>query len=226
MAKMKQSERKRTMREAWRKGLILGSVILAVAGGWLASRAIGHGGHGVALPAVRAATLVAPAKALPSFRLDGPGGAFANEGLRGHWTLLFFGYTHCPDVCPTALSLLRDVRGRLAGSGAPLPAVVFISVDPARDKPDLLGRYVPAFDPSFIGVTGSDEALAPLVKALGVFYQRNEKEDPRNYTVDHSAGLYLIDPTGRLQAVFMPPVTAERMAEDYRAIVGATPLTR
>lgn len=206
------------MKEVWRKSLLVAAVALAAGGGYLASRVAHKGGHGTPLPSVQAATLVQSDKPLPAFSLEGPKGLFTNAQLMGKWTFVFFGYTHCPDVCPTALSLMRDTRARLAGTGVDLPQVAFISVDPARDKRELLDHYVPAFDPSFVGLRGDDEAIAPLVKTLGVFYQRHEKEDPRNYTVDHSAAMYLIDPQGRLAAVFMPPITADQMARDYRAV--------
>lgn len=206
------------MKEVWRKGLVIAGVALAAGGGYLASRVAHKGPHDAPMAKVQAATVVQSDKALPAFSLEGPAGSFGNAQLTGKWTFAFFGYTHCPDVCPTALSLMRDVRARLAGSGVALPQVIFISVDPARDSRELLNQYVPAFDPSFVGLRGSDEAIAPLVKALGVFYERHEKDDPRNYTVDHSAAMYLIDPQGRLAAVFMPPVTPEVMARDYRAI--------
>lgn len=208
------------MKEAWRKGLLVAGVACAAGAGYLASKAVHQGGHDRG-PAVKAATVLNDTRPLPPFSLKGPSGEFTNDNLKGKWTFVFFGYTHCPDVCPTALSLLRDVRGKVAAAGGTLPEVVFVSVDAARDTPELLGRYVPAFDPSFKGVTGSDEALAPLVKMLGVFYERHEKEDPRNYLVDHSAAMYLIDPQGRLKALFMPPIPAERMAEDYQALTGA-----
>lgn len=205
------------MREIWRKALVVAGVALAAGGGYLASRVAHQGGH--QRVAVQSATVLEAEKPLPAFSLQGPNGAFGNGQLAGKWSFVFFGYTHCPDVCPTALSLLRDVRARLTADGvAALPQVVFVSVDGARDSRELLDRYVPAFDPSFVGLRGSDEEIAPLVKALGVFYQRHEKEDPRNYTVDHSAAIYLIDPQGRLAAVFMPPLTPDVMAKDYRAV--------
>lgn len=207
------------MKEIWRKGLVVAGVALAAGGGYLASRVAHKGPHDAPTASVQAATVVQSDKVLPAFNLEGPAGNFSNAQLQGKWTFAFFGYTHCPDVCPTALSLMRDVRARLAGSGVALPQVIFISVDPARDSRELLNQYVPAFDASFVGLRGSDEAIAPLVKTLGVFYERHEKDDPRNYTVDHSAAMYLIDPQGRLAAVFMPPVTPDVMARDYRAIV-------
>ena len=166
----------------------------------------------------RVATILNDERSIPAFALKKPGGSFTNADLGGKWTFMFFGYTHCPDVCPVALSLLKDVRTRLVNSGNPPPQVVFVSVDPLRDTLEVLGQYVPAYDPSFFGVTGSDGELDPLIKHLGVFYQRNRKGDSMNYSVDHSAGIYLIDPQGRLKAVFMPPVTADRMAEEFRAM--------
>ncbi|MDP2810051.1 MAG: SCO family protein [Rhodocyclaceae bacterium] len=159
---------------------------------------------------------------LPAFALRRPGGEFTNANLVGRWTFMFFGYTQCPDICPTALTLMKDVKATLATTAAAPPAptfqVVFVSVDPRRDTNQLLGEYMAAFDPSFIGVSGDDAALAPLVKNLGVYYQRNDGKDTKHYTVDHSAAIYLIDPEGRLKAVFSPPQEAAKVAANYRRI--------
>ena len=197
--------------------LVVAGVALAGFGGYLASRSV----HERGMPSVvsdKVATIVNDERPIPAFSLKKPGGPFANGDLNGKWTFMFFGYTHCPDVCPVALSLLKDVRTRLVNSGNPPPQVIFVSVDPLRDTLDVLGQYIPAYDPAFIGATGSDEELAPLVKHFGVFYQRNRKGEAMNYTVDHSAGIYLVDPEGHLKAVFMPPVTADRMATEFRDI--------
>jgi protein SCO1/2 len=96
--------------------------------------------------------------------------------LPGHWSFMFFGYTQCPDVCPTALALMKELGARLAAAVPPAPTfqVVFVSVDPHRDTMQLLGEYMAAFDPSFVGVSGTDAALLPLTRALGVYYQRND----------------------------------------------------
>ena len=156
---------------------------------------------------------------LPAFALRGPGGEVTSANLIGRWSFMFFGYTQCPDICPTALSLMKEVKSAL-GSVPNVPEfqVVFVSVDPRRDTNQLLGEYMSAFDPSFIGVTGNDAALLPLTKALGVFYQRNDAKDALHFTVDHSAAIYLIDPKGRLAAVFSPPQQAVAVAADYRRI--------
>ena len=139
--------------------------------------------------------------------------------FRGKVVVMFFGYTQCPDICPTALGLMKDLQARL-GAVPPAPTfqVVFISIDPARDTHALLGNYLAAFDPAFVGITGDDTELAPLTKDLGVFFQRNDTADKKNYTVDHSAAIYLINPKGQLVALFSPPQAADKMAADYRRI--------
>ncbi len=154
---------------------------------------------------------------LPAFRLTGPRGTFRNADLLGRWTFLFFGYTQCPDVCPTALSVMKEVRA-IGGAVPPAPTfeVVFVSVDPRRDTDQLLAQYLAAFDPGFVGVSGDDAALMPLAQALGVAYRRHDEKDVRNYTVDHSAAIHLIDPQGRLAASFPPPQQAATLAAALR----------
>ncbi len=159
---------------------------------------------------------------LPSFRLQGTGGEFTNDKLLGRWTFMFFGYTQCPDICPTALSLMKDLKRQVELNVGAMPAptfqVVFVSVDSRRDTRELLSQYLAAFDPLFIGASGDDAALAPLVAKLGIQYQRHDETDRKNYTVDHSAGIHLIDPRGHLAAVFPPPQEALRMAAEFRRI--------
>ncbi len=154
---------------------------------------------------------------LPAFRLAGPRGEFRNADLLGRWTFMFFGYTQCPDVCPTALAVMKEVGANLrAVPPAPTFEVVFVSVDPRRDTDQLLAQYLAAFDPGIVGVSGDDAALRPLTQALGVAYRRNDAEDARNYTVDHSAAIHLIDPQGRLAASFPPPQQAATLAAELR----------
>jgi protein SCO1/2 len=160
-------------------------------------------------------TLIDDAVPLPAFALHRTNGTLTNADLLGHWTLLDFGYTYCPDICPTTLATLKEVKTRLAVNGTTAPQFVFVSVDPARDSPERLGEFVRFFDPGFIGVTGDDAALAPLVKHLGVSYQRLDAMDKKLYVVDHSAVVYLIDPQGRLKATFSWPHDPVRMVDDY-----------
>jgi protein SCO1/2 len=161
------------------------------------------------------ATLIDDARPLPAFVLHRAGGTLGNADLAGRWTLLSFGYTFCPDICPTTLATLQEVAGRLKTRALPAPQVVFISVDPARDTPGRLADFVRFFDAGFVGATGSDEEMAGLVKHLGVQYQRHEGPDSRHYVVDHSAVVYLVDPQGRLKATFSWPHDPAAMAADY-----------
>jgi protein SCO1/2 len=167
------------------------------------------------------ATLLNDEQPLPAFSFSRSGPALTNADLERHWTIMFFGYTYCPDICPTTLATLKDFKARVVAAGISPPQVVFISVDPARDTPARIASFVSFFDPAFIGATGDDAALAPLAKNLGVHYQRLEGADKDHYVVDHSAGVYLIDPKGRLKALFNWPQDAAAMAQDYPAIIGS-----
>ena len=113
-------------------------------------------------------------------------------------TVVFFGYTHCPDICPTTLSELAATMN-LLGEKAKQVQVLFISVDPARDTPDLLAQYVPAFHPSFIGLTGSPEDIAKVAKQYQAFYKRHDAGQGKPYTMDHSAGSYVFDRQGHIR---------------------------
>lgn len=208
------------MSSAAGRWLLLAGLALVVAGGYFTWHSLKDG----RLPAgeIPSVTEIRDDEALPAFVLRGPAGEFSNANLLGRWSFMFFGYTQCPDVCPTALTLMRDVKAALATKAAVSPAptfqVVFVSVDPGRDTRELLGEYMTAFDPSFIGVSGDDAALAPLTRKLGVFHQRNDGTDPQRYTVNHTAAIYLIDPRGRLRAVFSPPQEASTLTANYRRI--------
>lgn len=158
---------------------------------------------------------------IPQFTLrDSEDQPFTHRDLVGRWSLMFFGYTHCPDVCPTTLSTLDKAYRLLeAGENREPPAVVFVSVDPERDDADQLGEYVRYFNPRFRGVTGTDEALTPLTSGLGILHTRAENpNDPESYLVDHSAVVLLIAPDGRLIALFNAPHEAEAIAHDVTAL--------
>ena len=160
-------------------------------------------------------------RALPEFHLKDLSGAdFDLNRLRGHPTLLFFGFTNCPDVCPTTLATLAQVQ-----RAPPLPGaqVLFITIDPERDSAASLQVYLGAFSSSFIGARGDAAALAPLLKGLGAIAVRQKLLDG-SYTMDHSATLYLLDSRGRLVAVFSPPFSAPRLIADLRRVAAATRL--
>ena len=168
-----------------------------------------------------AATLLPVPKPLPEFTLvDQSGAPFGRERLEGRWSFLFFGYTHCPSICPITLGSMRDLRRDLV-NGDPAIAdaqFVFVSVDPARDAPGTLRTYIEHFDPTFVGASGEAEELGRLTRELGVFHERTPGGTEEAYDFDHTASLLLVDPNAELYAVFSPPVQPEDAAEAFRAI--------
>jgi protein SCO1/2 len=174
-----------------------------------------------AKPSTKEATILPEFRTLPSFSLlDQSGKAFDNQSLLGHWTFMSFGYTYCPDICPTTMAQLSDMKQRLQAHQALADfQVAFVSIDPQRDTQQRLAEYVNYFDPSFLGVTGNDAALQKLTRPLGILYAKVKTEDSAmGYVMDHSASIVLIDPQGRYHALFSPPHDAGNMAEDFMAI--------
>lgn len=149
-------------------------------------------------------------RALPDFELlDNHQQVFSSSQLIEHWSLVFVGYTFCPDVCPTTLAELSSIYPQLKALPSEYPIqVVFLSVDPQRDTPERLNEYVNFFEPEFIGVSGEHKSLFPLVKAMGMMYSMSESTDNPNYLVDHSSSVVLVNPQaqviGRFKAKFEP----------------------
>ena len=168
-----------------------------------------------------AATVLPEAKPLPDFLLeDHRGKAFTNESLRGQWSFVFFGYTHCPDVCPITLALLNQVDQVLKKETDVVKhKTIFISVDPERDTMAQLADYVPYFNPEFIGVTGSLENLRVLTKSLGIAFGKEGDTESVEYEVFHSARIMLIDPEARLKALFSFPHDVNTIVDDYIKII-------
>lgn len=137
--------------------------------------------------------------------------------FRGKVVVMFFGFTRCPDVCPTTLAELKTVKERLGEDGNRLQ-VLFVTVDPERDTQKLLAEYVPAFDPTFLGLYGDMAATAKVAKDFRVFYQKSPGKTPDSYTVDHTAGSYIFDPQGRLR-LFARHGNAENLYADIRALL-------
>ncbi len=167
-----------------------------------------------------AATVLPVPKPLPEFTLtDDAGQPFSRDAFTGEWSFVFFGYTNCPSICPLTLGALRDLRQELqAGSPALDAQWVFVSVDPERDAPETLRKYVEHFDGDFRGAMGEPEELARLTGAIGVFHERAAGGTEEQYDFDHSASVLLVDPQAELHAVFSPPIEPEAAAEAYRAI--------
>lgn len=137
---------------------------------------------------------------------------------RGKAVILFFGYTQCPDVCPTTLSSMREVIG-LLGADASRVQVLFVTLDPARDTANLLAQYVPAFHPSFIGLRGDEASIAALAKDFKVFYTKQAGSTPGSYSIDHSTGSYAFDPQGRLRFLIRHGETPSIVAADLKLLL-------
>ena len=142
--------------------------------------------------------------------------------FRGKVVLVFFGFTHCPDACPTALAEMAQVVDRLGPDGARVQ-VIFITVDPERDTAEVLAHYVPAFHPSFIGLRGSAEETARTAKEFKVYYGANKSEqgaDSKNYVVDHTSGIFVLDPRGKARLyVNANGRTVDRMVADVKRLL-------
>ena len=135
--------------------------------------------------------------------------------FQGKWTLLYFGYTFCPDVCPTTLADLRTMNVAL-GDKADDAQVVFVSLDPARDTPERMAAYTDAFDPTFMGLTGSPEAIDAAATGFGVFYQKHEVEGASGYLIDHTSTVALIDPKGYVRMIFPYGTPGADIAADLK----------
>jgi len=137
--------------------------------------------------------------------------------FRGKVVVMFFGYTHCPDVCPTTLLELKQVVQELGEDGKRVQ-VLFVTVDPERDTPAILAKYVPLFDPGFLGLYGDAAATSKVAKDFRVFYQKVPGSSPDDYTMDHSAGSYVFDPEGRLR-LYVRYGQAANLVADIRSLL-------
>ncbi len=157
----------------------------------------------------------------PRYLLIGPqGSAVSNEDFRGRFQLITFGYTFCPDICPTTLVDMAETL-KLLGEDAQRVQAIFISVDPDRDTPQQLTTYTDFFDKRIIGLTGSPALIQAAARNFKVRYEKviKENQDPRNYAVDHSAGLYLLGPEGAFIKKFAYATPADSMASEIRQLL-------
>jgi protein SCO1 len=153
------------------------------------------------------------------FRLtDDDGRNVTAERYRGDLVLLYFGYTHCPDVCPTTLAALGAALGRL-GADASKVKVLFVSVDPARDTSPVLKRYMSYFGPQFIGLRGDDDALRPLTRRYRVAYHRDPPDSNGNYTVEHSSVVFVFDENGRARLLARESDPPDAVAQDLQRLI-------
>ncbi|MEO7760909.1 MAG: SCO family protein [Casimicrobiaceae bacterium] len=138
--------------------------------------------------------------------------------FKGKVVVVFFGYTFCPDVCPTTMAALREVKEKLGADAGKLQ-VLFITVDPERDTPQVLSVYVPAFDPDFLGLYGDAEATQKVAREFKVLYQKSAGTTPTSYTVDHSAKVFIYDTQGRLRLLAAPDFSVDSYLHDVRMLL-------
>jgi len=151
---------------------------------------------------------------------DHNGQARSMKDFAGKVVVVFFGFTQCPDVCPTAMAELAEVKKALGKDGDRLQGL-FVTVDPERDTPEVLKAYMANFDPSFLALRGTPEQLAAVAKDFKIYYKKVEGKTPTSYTMDHSAGSYIYDPAGRLRIYNRYGSGAQALTEDVRALLSA-----
>lgn len=192
--------------------------LAALAAGVFTAR-LWHAPAGDGALELQSGTWLPKPRAIPEFSLQrSDGGTFTREDLLGHWSVIFVGFTHCPDICPNTLGLLKNVHRELSEQSRDA-RVVFLSVDPERDSPEVLQRYVSYFDPSFVGATGEVKALEDLGRALGFVFLKSPGETPESYSVDHSSALIVVNPQAQVAAYLTPPLKADALVADLSLMI-------
>ncbi|MBB1518638.1 SCO family protein [Aquipseudomonas guryensis] len=165
--------------------------------------------------------LLPQSRSLPGLSLTNQDGqAQAVDQLKGQWSLLFFGYTFCPDICPATLAQLRQLKGMLPAETQAQLRVVLVTVDPQRDNPEQLKKYLGFFDPAFMGLTGAQEDLQKLAGAVSIPYIPADTSK-ENYTVDHSGNLVIIGPDGTQRGFIRAPLNNDKLAAQLPGLLGA-----
>ena len=198
---------------------VLVAALAAGLGLWAAQRWFGS----TPTPRLQAVQLFEQPRALPSFSLrQSDGTALVPGELQGHWTVVFLGFTHCPDVCPTTLAQLAQAQKRWASlPEATRPRVLFVSVDPDRDSPDRIGEYAHAFHRDTLAATADVPALERFARSLSLVFMKvpaTEGAPADQYTVDHSAALAILDPQARMAGMLTPPLDPQAIAADLLAL--------
>ena len=199
------------------KFIAIGFATIALTGG---SLLLYYGPHSVRTEPQHS-TVLPSAMDLPQFNLTQHNGTrFTRDELIGSWNLIFFGFTHCPDICPATLTQLAIAKSQLTAEGYETPNIVLVSVDPERDTSDKMAEYLGHFGSDISGLTGSTEEILKLTKALGIFFAKSTNPNGE-YSVDHSAAILLIDPNAKWHALFQAPHKIEYFVRDIPILTGA-----
>ena len=208
--------------------LILAALVAGGLGLWASQRMHGPVAPAVApAPATKVVTVLPNARTLPAFELQQSDGTpLTADELKGHWTLVFLGFTHCPDICPTTLAQLAVAQKQWAAMPeASRPRVLFVSADPERDTPEMIGKYAHAFHPDTIAATAPIPQLQDFTRSLSLVFMKvpGDSGQPNDYSIDHSAALVLLDPQARMAGVVQPPLDIAGIASDLTALTQAAP---
>jgi len=196
--------------------VLISFALLAMAAGfWLATEL--RSPENDSLPQIQGSVLSTPRQIVVPELTKHDGQAFTDRDLNGQWTLMFFGYTHCPDICPMTMNVLAQAK-KMASED--FPQVVLVSVDPQRDSVELLDGYVQYFDPEFIGVTGEEKMIQALTLQTSVVYAKmpGSSGNENDYLVDHSSAILLINPEGKLAAFLNAPHTPSGINESVARV--------
>ncbi len=199
-----------------KKSTITAIALAALVAGFFAATILKNTGSKAPVT-IQGAVLDAPRQiAVPGLTRD-DGRPFTNSDLKGRWTLMFFGYTACPDICPITMNVLAEAKRQAGGE---FPQVVLVSVDPERDAIEMLGEYVRYFDPDFVGVTGEDRMIQALALQMSVVYMKmpGESGNEGDYLIDHSSAVLLINPEGQLAAFLKSPHTPGSINDSVAAV--------
>lgn len=168
---------------------------------------------------IQSGTLLQQPRPIADFKLTGDDGKpFTKADLAGHWSVIYVGYTHCPDVCPTTLAQLKAVEKGL-GADAAKARFVFLSIDPERDTPEVLGQYAHYFSPDFRAATGPNAQLDALGAEMGFVYQKVPGQTPQSYLMDHSSALILVNPRAEVAGYLTPPFKTENLVGDLKQLL-------
>lgn len=200
--------------------LVIVGLAVMVAGALVAHYALGPR-QSASLPEDLQATYLPQGKLISGLQLrDHKQAVFDESRFKDKWSFLFFGFTNCPDICPTTMLVMKSVWNKLpeAAKQSPAPQMIFVSVDPQRDTLDKLQKYVTFYHPDFLGVTGELDQIDMLTKQLGVLYGFEDPTEDGNYTVNHSSQIILVDPQGNMRAVFSSPHLVDEIVRSFASI--------